>query len=189
MQRGDQGISSSPDPSLLASPVLTHLLLAQLFCFAPKLFFCECARLTANISTVSTGREAVAWCCCQWMVYLVVIPMAPALWVLIHRPNFAGVARGKVSTYESFPPGCGNEVGLRSESWKSSPEQRRSPRKRDLQVLSDPLTLQPSYRHHFTSLVTEIFVYLKLQVLYRVCENPCFPWQYWKDSHVWLPGW
>lgn len=64
------------------------------------------------------------------MVYLVAIPMAPTLQVLIHRPHFAGVARGKVSIYESFPPGCGNEVGLESESWKSSLEQQRSPSKR-----------------------------------------------------------
>lgn len=64
------------------------------------------------------------------MVYLVVIPMAPALRVLIHRPHFAGVARGKVSIYESFPPGCGNEVGLQSESWKNSPEWRQSPSKK-----------------------------------------------------------
>lgn len=68
------------------------------------------------------------------MVYLVVIPMAPALGVLIHRPHFAGVARGKVSIHESFPPGCGNEVGLWSESWKSSLERQRSPSKRP----SDP---------------------------------------------------
>jgi len=36
---------------------------------------------------------------------------------------------------------------------------------KDLQILSDLWTLQPSYHHDFTYLVTKIFIYLKLQVL------------------------
>lgn len=85
----------------ISSPILTPLLV-QLLCFAPYPFFCEHAQLTANISTISTGREVFAWRCCQWMVYLVLIPMAPVLWVLTHRPHFAGVARVKASAMNHF---------------------------------------------------------------------------------------
>lgn len=157
------------------SPVLTHLL-AQLLCFAPNPFSCEHAQLTANISTISTGREVFAWRCCQWMVYLLLIPMAPVLWVLTHRPHLAGVARVKSQCYESFPPGCGNEVGLQSESWRSIAEWWHSPRKRPS---GQQVTLRGSSWVAITichpwSLKSLFKIVSTLSTVYLVCKKLCF---------------
>lgn len=134
----------------------------------------------------------IAWRCSLWMVYLVVIPMAPALWVLIHRPHFAGVARGKVSLYESFPPGCDNEVGLSSESWKYRLERQWSPSKRPSGLkwpLDIAIKLPSSFHipgHKYLCLLKTV---CSVRIVYHLPEKLCFSWKYCEASHIWLPGW